>query len=257
MNGRTSQVITAICGLLVALQIVRWGALQLPIQGPLLVLLGAGLLVAFTPDAWPFKNKSLFVLSYGATFFLLWAAGHPGISTQIGGTWTVTLAGCAAMAGLIVWNAKGQKGWIWLLAIFITVAFGLFIAVMSGPSGGPDWMKIWVHRTFNIPEEEWRYANQIVWWIRKTLHFTGYGIAALCAAIAAKKAGAQLNTALIVGVAWPIPIAVFDEWQQTYATNRSGQLRDVLIDIAGMVFFLAVYRALVISREQREAKMTL
>lgn len=223
------------------LQAVKWGAMQLPIQGPLLLILIAGLVVAGFRNEFAFRNHALFVCAYGATFFLIWAVGHPGVELVPGRTWLVTLTSCCVLAVVIIWNARGKSGAKWLTAIFVTVGFGLVIALMSGPSGGPDWMANLVQKWFGPTDDQWEIRNSIVYGIRKSLHFIGYGSAALAAAIAAKKAGASVKRSVLLGIAWPLPLAVFDEYQQRFAPNRSGMFNDVLLDLSGMLTFLGIF----------------
>jgi len=236
------------------LQAVKWGAMQLPIQGPLLLILVFGLVVAGFKNEFPFRNHVLFVCAYGATFFLIWAVSHPGVELVPGRTWLLTLVACAALAGIIVWNTRGKNGWVWLVALMATVGFGLLIALISGPRGGPDWMAVLVQKWLGLRDDQWEYRNSIVYMIRKFLHFTGYGLAALAAAVAARKAGAKINRAVLLGIAWPLPLAIFDEYQQRFAPTRTGMATDVVLDFCGMLAFLGVF-AFMQKRKETHAEL--
>lgn len=227
--------------LLCLVQVFKWGAMQLPIQGPIFVIFAAGLVVAAYRDALPFRNHLLFVCSYGAVFILLWAVGHPNIEIVPGRTWMVSLVASVALAATLLWNLRGHRGWRWIVALALSVSFGLFIAFASGPRGGSDWMQALVMRMLDLPGEEWRTAHQIVVIFRKSMHFCGYGAAAYATASAALRSGAALRRSLLLGLSWAIPLAIFDEWQQRFAANRTGKTGDILLDISGMLAFLFVF----------------
>lgn len=248
---RVDQIVTALFGVLLLLQLVKWGSMQLPVQGPLALMLATGLVVGLTPKAWAFRNRALFLLSYSCGFLLLWAVGHPQAEMEPGKLWGLTLVTCMAVAGSIVWNSKVSGGKVWLLAIGSSVLFGLMIAFISGPRGGPDWMQKFLMDLWHT--DDWQYVNGVVYNIRKTMHFCGYGLAALCTAIAANKAGAGLKTSFWLGLAWPVPLAVFDEWQQTATKTRTGKFTDVLLDTAGMLVFLGLWFWAASRRETKQA----
>ncbi len=222
-------------------QIVKWGAMQLPVQGPIFAIFAAGLVVALYRDALPFRNHLLFTCSYGAVFFLLWAVGHPNIEIVPGRTWLVTLTASMALATTLLWNLRGNRGWRWMVALALSVSFGLFIAFASGPKGGSDWMQELVMRVLDIPGHEWKKAQRIVTVFRKSMHFIGYGAAAYATAATALRSGAPLVRSMLLGLSWAVPLAVFDEWQQRYAPNRTGKAGDILLDVSGMVAFLFVF----------------
>lgn len=247
--NRLDRPLTALFGILLALQIVKWGSLKLPVQGPLAVLLATGLFIGLAGKAWPWRNRALFFVSYGSCFLLVWAVGHPSVGLEPGRLWALTFLATAVMAGSIVFNSQNRAKWAWVLAIGCSVMFGLLIAFISGPRGGSDWMLQLAMKWLDT--DDWRLAQVYVHNFRKTLHFTGYGLAALCSAIAARHGGAKVKSAFLIGLAWPVPLAVFDEIQQTGAQNRTGRASDVLLDIAGMLLFLSLWAWRTTVKERR------
>ncbi|MDI9639938.1 VanZ family protein [Kamptonema cortianum] len=233
--------------LILVVLVIKWSALSLQILAPLTVTAAAGLIVASFPQAWPFKSRFLFVTSYAAAFLLIWAVGKPETQLLPGMTWMTLLLAFCLVAGLIAWNAKDRRGIAWFVAVVCSVGFGLLIAYIAGPRGGADPLIAWIQETFNT---DYFTADKAAFVIRKSLHFAGYGLAALCTAQAAYKSGASVATCWAVGLGWPLPIAVYDEWQQTMANNRSGQISDVALDTLGMITFLAAWHW-VVRRKQR------
>ena len=226
---------------LAILQAVKWGAMGLAVQGPLLLLLVIGLVVAGFRDTLPFRNHFLFVFAYGSVFLLMWAVGNPGVELVVGRTWVATVGGLVTLAGVLIWNLKGRQDFKWLLAFIGATGFGLLIAFICGPNGGPDWMHNFFMRVWNLEPEEWEIAHKAVAMIRKSLHFLGYGLAALCTAVMAYRVRKDVWRSALFGIAWPLPIAIFDESQQQLSAVRTGQVWDVLLDFGGMVTFLTVF----------------
>ena len=98
-------------------------------------------------------------------------------------------------------------------------------------------------RWFNpdIPDET-IWGIQLV--VRKTAHFTEYGILALLLWRARRRSiesSEKLWRWSQAGVALGVTVlfAITDEWHQSFVPSREGSLRDVLIDSAGATMALA------------------
>lgn len=214
----------------------------LAIQAPLLLILVTGLVVAGFRESLPFRNHALFVFAYGSVFLLFWGVGHPQVDLEIGRTWIVTVVGLGTLASVLVWNLKDRQGFWWLAALILATGFGLFIAYASGPQGSTPWMFDFYMKLFGFRPDEWKKGLDCVHYTRKSLHFLGYGMTALATAFIAYKVKNNLNRSLLFGILWPLPIAIFDEWQQRFSPDkRTGQISDVLLDFSGMVVFLGVF----------------
>jgi hypothetical protein len=235
---------------LAVLQAVKWGSMGLAIQAPLVLILILGLVVAGFREHLPFRNHALFVCAYGSAFLLLWAAGSPGVDLVPGRTWIVTLGGVLALAGVVVWNLRGKQGFWWVFAFALATGFGLFIAFASGPQGQTPWLQRFYMMIFKLPDEEWRTAALWMYWTRKCLHFIGYGTAAVATASLVRRNGASLGRCFAVGLAWPLPISIFDEYQQSLTPTRGGKWEDVFLDFCGMVCCLGVF-VLIQRRKER------
>lgn len=240
MTGKTTKaVLTTLFAALFVLQIVQWSRVQLPLFAPLALLGAAGLAAGLMPVLKPLMNRVMFVSAYGSAFLLIWAAGQPQSQMPVGRVWGLSALICLAVVCLISWATHKRTGNRWLWAFVAAIGFGLLIAFISGPEGGPDWMVVFVTEFFQL--DDWRDAKAIVYTFRKSMHLLGYGLAAYCTAWAVFRQKGGRTLALVAGLAWPLPLAIFDEWQQTQASNRSGQIADIVIDLAGMVTFLALF----------------
>ena len=82
-------------------------------------------------------------------------------------------------------------------------------------------------------------------WLRKTGHFTGYGILALLfwRALRATFTGSALRW-YIWSVALTCLVASLDEWHQTFLPSRTGRFHDVALDTCGGIIFLVATAAI-------------
>lgn len=233
-------VITILFGGLFGLQVYKFGALKLPIHLPLLLLVTTGFVAGLLPSLRPIQSRLMFLSAYGSAFLLLWATGRPEANLRIGLFWLATATLVISILSVLAYvqSVNGKSRWSW--AFMLAIVFGLFIAYASGPGGGPGWMAKAIEQIFGLGPEDWRIRAAILFWIRKTMHFVGYGAAAYCTAWAARKQGASVVPALLAGYAWPLPLAIFDEWQQKSSPTRTGSPWDVFLDFCGMTTFLFV-----------------
>lgn len=83
-------------------------------------------------------------------------------------------------------------------------------------------------------EEQFEMTERYQFYIRKTAHFSAYTILSLLVGSATcphtKKKRYRIGTAFVVSVLY----AVSDEIHQKFVPGRSGEVRDVLIDSAGV-----------------------
>lgn len=79
--------------------------------------------------------------------------------------------------------------------------------------------------------------------VRKTAHFTIYGLLGVFAMLAVLSYRCISYAGRSI-LAWGICIiyAAFDEWHQTFIDGRSGELRDVIIDSCGALLFILIFR---------------
>jgi VanZ family protein len=84
--------------------------------------------------------------------------------------------------------------------------------------------------------------------LRKTGHFTGYGILSLLLYRAWRLTGAILSTNrarvldVIFSLACTLAVSGADEYHQTFLPSRTGRYQDVLLDMAGGAVFLLLFQ---------------
>lgn len=95
-----------------------------------------------------------------------------------------------------------------------------------------------------VLDERYETPNAV---IRKSAHFGIYMGLGMLASIFAYFYGKKLLLAMLLGVSFPIMIAVFDEYNQKF-TGRTSSLEDVLLDGAGaflgaliVIFFILLW----------------
>lgn len=126
-------------------------------------------------------------------------------------------------------EAKGSHLWL-----MVASAFAVFVAGLSNSTGSPghlhEVVAAWLHIS---PQQAWH----LIVGLRKCVHFSAYGLAALAAYRWSTAVGAP---GLWRGVAFTLPLACFDEFRQHFAAGREGSAWDVALDMAGAVTFLVV-----------------
>lgn len=127
------------------------------------------------------------------------------------------------------WSVDSEMRWL-----FVASAFAVFIGGLSNSSGSPghlhEQIAAWLHIS---PEQAWH----LVVGVRKTIHFSAYGLATLAAYRWSTANGAP---GLWRGIAFTLPLACFDEFRQHFATGREGSPWDVALDMAGAATFLFI-----------------
>lgn len=144
--------------------------------------------------------------------------------------------------------ALGAVGFLWWLAaimgdkkrpawILLLMLSGLawMIAFFSSSKGGPGQMFAFFEHYFHLSEEAAWNATIAV---RKTIHYSSYGLVGLVALFAARRSGAARTVwfALLLTLCY----ASFDEFRQSYVPGRTSSAWDVLLDLAGSATFVGV-----------------
>lgn len=83
-------------------------------------------------------------------------------------------------------------------------------------------------------------ATIAVHWIRKTIHFTFYGLAGVSLAFAGKWQ-VDARRIWLACVLWVAGLGAYDEIRQAQFPNRQGRPQDWLIDVLGAVCIVALY----------------
>lgn len=101
------------------------------------------------------------------------------------------------------------------------------------------------------PREQQAIEEALAFPVRKGAHLTEYTVLGmLLAATAAAYAFNHASVPFLIGAAY----AVSDEIHQLYVPGRAGQFRDVLIDSAGVLIGICIYRAAARRRRLRASR---
>lgn len=144
------------------------------------------------------------------------------------------LAACCGILLLAVPSLYKQK--IAVPSLLFLLIMICFLAFASSGKGGNGWQIRWLMENLG-----WTYdrADNLVFWIRKTLHFSFYGLVGTFALRFARSTGYKGNT-WMWAFAWTLVNAVFDEIRQSISPGRTGSIYDVGLDMAGCVTFVGV-----------------
>lgn len=125
----------------------------------------------------------------------------------------------------------------------------LFIFHTSeAPRWGGGYWEEWLVYHYHISPT---WAKALVFWVRKSIHFVGYGIFGLL--FWYEYICAQFKGAFWLGIGSALTIAGLDEYLQSRTTFRSGQPTDVVLDFLGILCFAALTKA-VLHRRGRMSK---
>ncbi len=149
----------------------------------------------------------------------------------------------------------------WIPAIIgITVIIIESTGAMSSDNTSRWLLPIWIKLFGPITPEHWAVVHH---WIRKTGHFTGYGLVSLCffegwrTTLSAKARSGFRIYAIVTPLALvsTLILASWDEWHQSFLPNRTSKVSDVGIDFSGaMVAHLLLLLVLVIVWRVRVAR---
>ena len=117
------------------------------------------------------------------------------------------------------------------------VVCGLLVSYISGGEGGADG---WMEQLMTWFQLNAASADNLLFWIRKSIHFTFYGCLAffLWRLISDEVPRFSKKQNAIAGVAACLAFASFDELRQFVTPGRTELVSDVIIDVAGGIVFV-------------------
>ncbi len=119
-----------------------------------------------------------------------------------------------------------------ILAILLTWA----VAYLSGSSGGADRMG----SMFDFLGLTVEQLNNLVIVIRKTIHVSFYGSLAWLFATYLWNDYSNRKILYSYSIAFPLSIALADEYRQSMMPNRQGSYSDVILDMSATFFVLGM-----------------
>lgn len=149
-----------------------------------------------------------------------------------------------------------RKLWAWLPTLLWLGVLALFSTdTFSAEHTGGILMKI-LHALFG-PVSAHRF-HQIHFFIRKAAHFGSYGLLGALAFFswrATLPAPPRWTFRWSILALWLVAVAAsLDEFHQSFVSSRTGNVRDVFLDLAGAVFFQAVIATWMGWQESRAAR---
>jgi VanZ family protein len=175
------------------------------------------------------------VLVAGGLAALIARPSAEGTSTFLGGVMvfafslasdvvssTYLIGVAAAMLVTMVQAPSNQR-----VAIFFSMLVVAGVANFSGAGGGPDPLREWLQTTFRLSATD---TETTVIAIRKTVHFTAYGVYGL----------SWRRYGWWMVIAQTVTLASFDEARQTTVGTRTGSPTDVLLDLSGAIVLMAI-----------------
>lgn len=159
-----------------------------------------------------------------------------------------------------VWaRGIGVRGWVWMW-LPVLVACGVIVVESTGTMSAANtsvWWRPWFEAVAGqISDERWEFVHHI---IRKTGHFTGYGLVCLTFVrgwllVLARRVNWSTRMwrlrAVLRGIGCTFLVASADEIHQTFLPSRTGLFSDVLLDSLGATVMCAVVWLVLWSREQ-------
>jgi VanZ family protein len=138
-------------------------------------------------------------------------------------------------------NPRLQKFLNWFPAALAVLMIAIESTATMSTENTSRWLlPIWIHLFGPISHARWETIHH---YIRKTGHFTGYGLVSLCFFHGWRKtlrpAGRGMRAlwlrSALFAVGCTILVASADEFHQTFLPGRTGRMFDVGIDTCGAI----------------------
>ena len=134
--------------------------------------------------------------------------------------------------------------WVWLPAVFACGVIALESTGTMSAANTSGWMRPIFERVFGpVGDERWALIHHL---IRKTGHFSGYGLVCLTFlrawlwTLAGTAVSAWRWRSCWLAVLSTAVVASCDEVHQSFLPSRTGQVSDVLLDTCGAVVMCGV-----------------
>lgn len=191
-------------------------------------------------------NAAALLLFWLAPLALLWLMSERREGRDIGSLSIPIEIGLAGIgtAFLVSKDILKKSDWKVIVLIFLTWA----VAYLSGSSGGADKM----HPMFSFLHLTLDQLNTLVMLVRKAVHLTFYGTITWLFATYLWNQISDRRTLLSLLIAFPLLIAISDEFRQSMMPNRQGSLSDVLFDMSAAFVVLGVLHFLGAKKARQE-----
>lgn len=123
-----------------------------------------------------------------------------------------------------------------ILTLILAAMIGFLLQTSKDVRWGGGFWDSWLQTHCHLTSA---VAHQIVFWIRKTIHFVSYGGLTLLLWWYFILWGVR-RAAAAWGLTGTALVASFDEYNQALSSFRSGQPADVLLDCCGGIVFITM-----------------
>lgn len=174
---------------------------------------------------------------------LMWLLSEPSVkawgSSGLGlGAWFCALVCIGCEGALLSRTFRGVRAdrqvfkWASLL-----VLMSWLVAYFSSPSGSAGGMLDAAQKILGLTPSQ---AETLIFFLRKSIHFTFYGSLGWTGFRLSLACGAKLRRSLVFGIAIALAFACFDEGRQTFFPDRTASILDVILDSSGALFFISM-----------------
>lgn len=148
----------------------------------------------------------------------------------------------------------------WLPSAIAVAVIACESTVTMGANNTSRWLlPIWVHLFGPITAAKWNIVHH---YIRKTGHFTGYGLASLAffhgwrttLSVAGRTLQSVWRRSAVFAILCTLVLASADEFHQSFLAGRTSSPYDVCIDVGGAILMQLIALALMPTLLQRREK---
>jgi len=202
---------------------------------PLALILAVSALLLLIPKASPLAVRLPLSAVYAVPFLLFWLLSEPASSSVL----VMTLSPLCLAAILWLFSAyqKQASARATVRALMAMFVLAWMVAYFSASTGAGGHMVEWLRAHTSLSQGA---LENLVYAIRKSIHFLFYGTLAMAAFRGARVAGARLDAQITFALSIALIHASFDELRQAGFASRAGSFYDVLLDMAGAGVFVLI-----------------
>jgi VanZ family protein len=183
-------------------------------------------------------SRTLVWLSISCGAVLCWMISEPEVSFhdhhELRYVAVVLATVCACAYLVILFRAISDRTLRWAAVI---VLMSWLIAFFSSPSGGSGGMITDAMRWFSLSRDS---AETLVFYVRKTIHFSFYGLLGWSSFRWVLSLDLRLRRAVVVGLLMVLVHASYDEGRQTFFADRTASVYDMMLDISGACVLVGI-----------------
>ncbi len=189
-----------------------------------------------------FPASGAMAVALGLAIYASWLA-----SSQAALILVASFALCATIivgTTLTTADRASRPTLLWLIAL---IALAAGVGNLSGSAGGAGVMTAWFRTWLHLPEAQ---LGDLVFGVRKSFHFSFYGVVALTSFLTSRSRKVELPLAFGFGILSTLCLATFDEGRQAFSPGRTSSPWDVFLDMTGAAVFSGVTYVILRARKR-------